>query len=271
MSYGQDTLIYKGFLTVNSSGATYPYELKISQNDKEIEGFSITNQGFKDETTNRIKGYVNKKSLFIQEMSIVETNSEEELDVFCYLELDLRKNNKNLNGTFVGYFNDSLICAQGEAFLIEGKILKKKLKKIEKILSKKDTAELNKIIKTPDILNKKIDIPIVDPLNMTNEDILSISILKPFIFSIWDAKKEDNDTVKILVDNEVILDDFCLKNKKHQINFEFNSKKTFIKIVAKNVGITAPNTVNIEMSSGDQVFLLQGKLKKDEYLQIEIN
>ena len=137
MSFGQDTLIYKGFLIIDSSGEMYPYELQFFQNEEVIRGISITNQGHKDETKNQIKGlyYAKRKSLSIQEMSIVETNSTEELDVFCYLELDLIKTKKKLKGTFMGYFNDSVVCAQGEVFLIEDKILKKKLKKLNKKLS----------------------------------------------------------------------------------------------------------------------------------------
>tara|TARA_S200000501_G_C20783206_1_gene726009 strand:- start:44 stop:910 length:867 start_codon:yes stop_codon:yes gene_type:complete len=271
--YGQDTIVYKGFVIVNSSGATYPYELQFAQNDKEIEGFSITNQGFQDETKNRIKGlyYGNKKSLNIQEMSIIETNSIEELDAFCYLQLDLIKNNKKLNGTFIGYFNDSIVCAQGEVFLMEDKILKKKLKKLNKKLSKIDTVELKKIIENPDIFKKKINMNPIDSLNMIHKDTCSISVTSPFVFSIWDDKKEDGDLVKILVNNEVILDDFMLKNEKHNINFDDNTEKTSIQIIAKNVGDTPPNTVTIEIHSNNQVIPLKGKLKKNEYIQIEIN
>ena len=272
-SYGQDTLVYKGFVVVNSSGAIYPYELQFAHNDKEIDGFSITNQGFQDETKNRIQGlyYSNKKSLIVQEMSIVETNSIEELDMFCYLQLDLIKNNKKLNGTFIGYFNDSIVCAQGEVFLMEDKILKKKLKKLNKKLSKTDTLELKKIIKNPEILKEKININSIDTLTMTNEDTCSISISSPFVFSIWDDKKEDGDIVKILVNNEVILDDFMLKNKKHNITFDDSTQKTSIQIIAKNVGDRPPNTVTIEINADNQVIPLKGKLKKNEYIQIEIN
>ena len=64
MSYAQDTLIYQGFLVTHDTGILYPYKLKISQKNSNIEGFSITNANLNNETTNKIIGsYVKKDKI----------------------------------------------------------------------------------------------------------------------------------------------------------------------------------------------------------------
>jgi len=272
-SFGQDTVIYKGFVSVNSSAAVYPYTLKLYQIDYKVKGISITNEGLKDETINKIEGFYNSKnkSMIIEEKAITQTNSVENLDSFCFLTLDLVKKKKNLKGDFVGYFNDSTICSEGKVLLMEDKIMRKKIKRLNKKLSKIDTVKFKKMVKNPGFLKKNMNFKEINLLKMTHQDSCYISVSEAFIFSVWDEKKEDGDIIKVIVNNEVVLDNFVIKNQKHKINFKKPNQTTKIKVIAKNIGDHPPNTVTMEIKSNNEDFLLKAKLNPSEYVYIEVN
>ena len=266
-AHGQDTIVYKGFLIINNDSEVYPYTLKYSTDDKNVSGFSITNENLIDETKNLIQGFYDKKtkSMLIEELAIVNTNSSESLDNFCFLKLELMKKKNALKGNFTGYFKDSTICAEGEVLLMKEKVLNRKLKKLNNKLAKLDTAKIKAEISKSHLNNK------VNPLKMTHQDIYSMSMEGPFVLSIWDEKKEDGDMISVLVNGVIILDNFVIKNEKHNIKFEKLNKRTSIKIIAKNTGDQPPNSINISLVSSKKNITLKGKLNKSEHLFIELN
>ena len=272
-SYGQDTIVYKGFIIINNDSGVYPYTLKYVNENNDISGVSVTNENLIDNTTNIIKGFYNKKtkSMLLEEQAIINTNSSESLDRFCFLKLELIKKKNALKGDFTGYFNDSTICAEGEVFLVKEKVLNRKLKKLNNKILKLDTDTLKAEISKANLENKFSDKKPVNPLKMTHQDAYAIHIEDSFVLSLWDEKKEDGDMISVLVNDSIILDNFVIKNIKHKIKFEKIKTPTSIKIIAKNTGDQPPNSINMQLVSLKRNVTLKGKLNKSEHLYIEVN
>ena len=73
----QKNFNYTGFIVLDSSGSVYPYTLTFKENKHLIEGFSVTNANFPDETRNKISGFSDKKNkkIDIKELLILETST----------------------------------------------------------------------------------------------------------------------------------------------------------------------------------------------------
>lgn len=244
----QNEYKYSGLISSNELAFTYYIEFKL--NDNNLTGISITEKGNEHETKNKIIGLYNSdsKTYEIQELEILETNSSESTDQFCYLELKLNTiNKKTLEGSFTGYFDNDSICADGKIFLMEEEKLNKIKKKIE----------------------EKIEIQ--EEVLLTSSDTVQLnSKKKNILITIWDSKKIDGDEITLLINNQVILEKYKVLSSKKIIPIKLNKGENNIQIIATDIGEIAPNTIGMEIIIDNVIYPFNTKLSLNESSLIQV-
>ena len=256
ITYSQNTFSYLGTLLL-SNNTPISFSLNLQEQNGIINGYSITNINTPDETKSEISGLYFKKdkSFQLQETQILQTNSEAPLNTFCYINMNLsfkgKFGTKRLEGTFIGNFLDSTQCASGKIILMEKKKLIKKIEKVKKKIDKqasKTLTDTNQIQQTK-VLKDGDDFTI----NWESDKI------KLFI---WDANQEDGDKIQLIINGNIILNNFETKNKRKKIKYRLVDGENTIEIKATNLGTSPPNTSRLE--------LVDSKTKYPIITQIEL-
>jgi len=89
---------------------------------------------------------------------------------------------------------------------------------------------------------------------------------------IWDGSNEDNDIITIYYDNQPILENFVIKNKKTLIELPFSEVESVkLKFSAISTGSEGKNTVNIIFIDDNVISPFVSVLDKNESITIYIN
>jgi len=255
---------YLGTLIL-SNNTTVSFQLELEENNGIINGYSITNINTPDETKSEISGLYFKKdkSFQLQETQILQTNSEAPLNTFCYINMNLsfkgKFGTKRLEGGFTGNFLDSTKCASGKIILLQKNKLEKKIQKIKKKVEKKynDRYQDASLVKRTEILKDGDDFTI-------NWESSKIKLF------IWDANQEDGDKIQLIINGNIILNDFETKNKRKKIRYRLIDGVNTIEIKATNLGTSPPNSSRIELvdSKTKYPIITQLELGKSVIIQI---
>ena len=262
--YSQNTFSYLGTLILTNN-KPISFSLELQEDNGIINGYSITNINTPDETKSEISGLYFKKdkSFQLQETQILQTKSEAALNTFCYINMNLsfkgKFGTKHLEGTFTGNFLDSIECAKGKIILIEKDKLEKKIKKIKNKIERKynkqnqDTSSVRKT----QILKDGEDFTI-------NWESNKVKLF------IWDANIEDGDKIQLIINGNIILDDFETTNHRKNIKYKLVKGENIIEIRATNLGTSPPNTSRIELldSKTKYPIIIQLKLGKTAVIKI---
>ena len=263
-SFAQTDINYSGALILNDN-TPISFKLELIEKQGIVNGFSLTNIGTKDETKSEIIGlyFKSDKSFQLQETKILKTNSEAELNTFCFITMNLSFKglfkSKRLEGTFIGNFLDSTECARGKVILIKEGKLSNKIEKIHKRIEKKF---LHKDHNTNFFQQTKI---------LKNGDDFSIKWeTKNLRLFIWDANQQDGDKIELKINNQVILSDFETKHKRKKIKTKLKKGENIIEIKAINLGKSPPNTSRIELIDNKNKYpiILQLELGKSVIIKI---
>jgi len=260
LSLSQNTFSYLGTLIL-SNNTPISFSLYLQEDNGIVNGYSITNINTTDETKSEISGLYFKKdkSFQIQETQILQTKSESALNTFCYISMNLnfkgKFGTKRLEGTFIGNFLDSIECAKGKIILMERTKLEKKIEKIKKKVERKyqDTS----LVKRTQILKDGDDFTI-------NWESNKVKLF------IWDANMEDGDKIQLIINGNIILDDFETTNKRKKIKYKLVKGENIIEIKATNLGSSPPNTSRIELvdSKTKYPIITQLELEKTAVIRI---
>ena len=263
-SFSQNTFNYLGTLIL-SNNTPISFSLNLQEQNGIINGYSITNINTPDETKSEISGLYFKKDKSFQllETQILQTNSEAPLNTFCYINMNLsfkgKFGTKRLEGTFIGNFLDSTQCASGRIILMEEKKLIKKIEKVKKKINKqasKTLTDTNQIQQTK-ILKDGDDFTI----NWQSDNI------KLFI---WDANQEDGDKIQLIINGNIILNNFETKNKLKRIKYRLVDGENTIEIKATNLGNSPPNTGRMELVDSKTKYPIITQLEPGKSVIIKI-
>ena len=64
---------------------------------------------------------------------------------------------------------------------------------------------------------------------------------------IWDANQEDGDKIQLIINGNIILNNFETKNKRKKIKYRLVDGENIIEIKATNSGTSPPNTSRLEL------------------------
>ena len=188
----------------------------------------------------------------MQETQILSTSSEADLSTFCFIHANLsfkgRLGNKRLEGEFVGLFTNNDTCASGKILLMEKEKLEKKIKKVKKRIEKFEE-------KRGTILQTK-------QLKDGNDFMLNWESDKLTLY-LWDANEEDGDKIQLIINGEIVLNEYETKRKRKKIKYKLKEGNNIIEIKAVNLGTSPPNTSRIE--------LIDSKTKYPVIMQLTLN
>ena len=257
----QKTEKYSGIITLEN-GTPLIFEMEFIQDKGMVNGFSITGKGTPNETKSDISGIFNKntKTYKLKETQVLSTNSEADLNTFCYINMEITElgklSLKRYEGNFTGYFTNGDKCASGKIILMEKEKLEKKVEKIKKKVEKKRKKEKkNREEEEINVMSTKV-------LNDGDNMLIKCYSDKITIY-IWDASQEDGDKISLVVNNKYLLKNFTTKRKRKKIKYKLKKGENIIEITAENLGSAPPNTSRIE--------IVDSKTKYPIITQLELN
>ena len=257
--FSQRTENYSGIITLEN-GTPLMFEMEFIQDKGIVNGFSITGKGTPDETKSDISGIFNKntKTYKLKETQVLSTNSEADLNTFCYIHIEITEvgklSLKRYEGKFTGYFTNGDKCASGKIILMEKEKLEKKVEKIKKKVEKKIEKKKKK--------EEKINVMSTKVLK-DGDDMLIKCYSDKITIYIWDANQEDGDKISLVVNDQYLLKDFTTKRKRKKIKYKLKKGENIIEITAVNLGSNPPNTSRIE--------IVDSKTKYPIITQLELN
>jgi len=237
----QKTEQYSGIITLEN-GTPLMFEMEFIEDKGMVNGFSITGKGTPDETKSDVSGIFNKntKTYKLKETQVLSTNSEADLNTFCYINMEITEKGKlslkRYEGNFTGYFINGDTCASGNIILMEKEKLEKKVEKIKKKIEKKIEKQ------------KKEEINVLSTKILKDGDDMLINCYSDKItIYIWDANQEDGDKITLKINGDIILHDFETKNKRKKLKYQLEDGENIIEITSTNLGASPPNTSRIEL------------------------
>ena len=257
--FSQKTEKYSGIITLEN-GTPIMFEMEFIQDKGIVNGFSITGKGTPDETKSDVSGIFNKntKTYKLKETQVLSTNSEADLNTFCYINMEITElgklSLKRYEGNFTGYFTNGDKCASGKIILMEKEKLEKKVEKIKKKVEKKIEKKKKK--------EEEINVMSTKVLK-DGDDMLIKCYSDKITIYIWDANQEDGDKISLVVNDKYLLKDFTTKRKRKKIKYKLKKGENIIEITAENLGSTPPNTSRIE--------IVDSKTKYPIITQLELN
>lgn len=241
------------------------YRLVFQINNDEISGYMYTDEQGSNETKSIIKGKFNSKtkSIIFTEDRKLFSKSNKKTESLCYLKgvisLDLTPKLSVLKGSFFEETDFGLKCQNGEINLRSPDAYAKfKLQLEEK---KKE------IVVKKENKPKELHIPTFESNKKTiikdDEEIVIFWSSEKIVLSIWDDMKEDGDRITISFNDEKILDNFTLKNKKKEIELKVLNPENKLVFTANNTGYLADNTARVD--------LFDNKLKHQIITKLQVN
>ena len=194
--FSQKTEKYSGIITLEN-GTPIMFEMEFIQDKGIVNGFSITGKGTPDETKSDVSGIFNKntKTYKLKETQVLSTNSEADLNTFCYINMEITElgklSLKRYEGNFTGYFTNGEKCASGKIILMEKEKLEKKVEKIKKKVEKKIEKQKKKEEEKINVMSTKV--------LKDGDDMLINCYSDKITIYIWDANQEDGDKISLIV------------------------------------------------------------------------
>ena len=101
------------------------------------------------------------------------------------------------------------------------------------------------------------------------EKIFKVSSSK-VIIKVWDLNLEDGDRISLYINNENILKDYQLLNKKHKLKASLKDGVNMFILHAENMGKTPPNTAAVSIKDGNKShnLVLKSNMKKALLLRL---
>lgn len=270
--HAQSEQEYLGVIKLNDS-SFISYRLNLVENNNLISGYSITDIGGDHETKSTITGEYNDKTnmLSFKEVGIIYTKSEVSDYDFCYINFEGKSknidSNKNIEGKFIGLYNDGSNCINGEIKLRNIEKIDKKAEKIDKLIQK--SKRVDKTIKSTVSVTQTLDSLKMNILK-PNQNLTMFSASSELKLNIYDAGKVDGDKINIYVNGSIFLRNYIVDKNIKQLTIPLNSKSTFIEVVALNTGTISPNTAKIEIVDQKNNINTLTRLKKGEKTSITI-
>ncbi len=270
--YAQNEQEYLGIIKLNDS-SFISYRLNLLENNNLISGYSITDIGGDHETKSNITGEFNDETniLSFKEVGIIYTKSEVSDYDFCYINFEGKFKNidskKNIEGKFIGLYNDGSNCINGEIKLRNIEKIEKKAEKIDKLIQK--SKRVDKTIKSSVSVTQTLDSLKMNILK-PNQNLTMFSASSELKLNIYDAGKVDGDKINIYVNGSIFLRNYIVDKNIKQLTISLNSKSTLIEVVALNTGTISPNTAKIEIVDQKNNINTLTRLKKGEKTSITI-
>lgn len=225
----------------------YSYHLILKEKSGKWEGYSLLDPGGPLETKTSIIANMisNKRSIAFTERKLIYSKSSEKN--FCYISglIKLQGKKKEVNGFFVGRDEQKNACGSGTLQFLATEQL------IQLLQTKIDTSAKASIITSHN--SEQI---------ITNQDQIQLEV--------WDGGLEDNDSISIRLNNQLIEPGLSISREKKQFNIKLQKGENIISITALNEGTEAPNSARFSIITQEKRHPIVSFLRKGESAQIKI-
>lgn len=249
------------------------YKLVFQENKGVISGYSVTDLNGTHETRNAISGFYNKKEkqFTFKENDILYTKSTFSKNSFCFVnfsgKVNLVNNTSKIEGNFKGLYKNNTKCIDGTVLLIGSDKIYKLVEKVNTKIQKSNKISVPEKQKYD--VNKLLDSLVINKIS-SNENLYVFWESNTFKMDIWDASQEDGDIINLYHNNNLILKNYRIENKKKTINIELTSDKNVFVIESISEGDIAPNTPQLKLYDNKRSFDLQANLKVREKASLTI-
>lgn len=238
-----------------------------------IEGKSITDFSGKHRTESQIKGridYQNNRISYAETKNLATKSSYDKED-FCYIHLTNARfklcNRKSLiKGNFQGKFSNGENCAEGELTMVGSDFFYKRMDKLNRKVSHVEKIDsVTKANMQSAVFKEKLASNLLE-----SDDVIALYVdsTNDVFLELWDEELEDGDKVDVFINQELVLENYEIKNEKKVIKIPFVTSDVSLTVVANNVGNKAPNTVSLILRDKDNSHKIRTHLKKDEQAYI---
>lgn len=243
-----DSILMKGTLSIHK-GSTYRYDLVIGSGKERWVGYSVLDKGGPNETRSSVVVTFNKAkaSMLFAEKTLLY--SKVASSDFCFVGGLLKYEEKKgkAKGMFLGRDQNNKVCGTGTvSFTIPESI---------------------RDLLTPDGLPDTNTVNMV--LTRLNEERFKVKN-STVQLQLWDGGVEDQDSLTILLNDEVVEAAFEITKEKKLLTLPLRKGKNTVKIRALNEGTEAPNSARITVIDGDRKYSLISFLKKGEEAKVTV-
>ena len=268
----QEEYEYIGVIKLSDT-AFISYKLIFNENNKLLQGYSVTDLGGSHETKSFITGYYDADTnvLNFYESGILYTKSEVIQQDFCFIHFEGKLKQLNdrqgIEGNFEGLYDNGESCINGSLQLLNFRKVLKRAKKLDKkidrtlLISKEKRDKVN-LVRDLDSLNMNII--------KKNEALSVFSKTSQVEIQIYDAGQEDGDRISVYVNNVLLLDNYTVAQSKKILQIDLIQKVTNLKVKALNNGSIGSNTVKIDISVDSNIIETITNLEANEQAELII-
>ncbi len=248
----KDPNIYDFFGGKSFGNKTVFFRLVFQIDHTNISGYMYTDEQGSGETKSIIKGQINLKTkrISFNETRKLLSKKNYGFEALCFMtgniQLELNPKISKLQGVFFEETVERKKCQNGTISLISPDAYIKLKEQIEKDNKKVIVEKPKELMK-----EQKVLIPTFDSDKKTtikdDEEIVIYWTSDKINLSIWDDMKEDGDRITIEFNDEVVLDNFELKNKHKEIELKLTKKENILVFTANNTGYLANNTARVDL------------------------
>lgn len=260
-----------GILQVHKKSIAY--RLTFLEQNGNIQGYSITDIGGRDETKTTIVGSYDRKhkTLDFQEREILYTKSTFKEHSFCFVHFSgqarLENSIQKLEGAFSGLYKNKTKCIDGTITLAgRGKMYGVTNKANKKILQPRkihaDSLTSNNILSKVDSL-KTTKLSQQENINLFWQS-------SELLLDIWDNEKQDGDVVNVYQNDTLILSAHEVKTSRKTIKIALKGKVNVFRVLAVNEGSIKPNTTKLALRDETRNVELLAVLRQGESTSITI-
>ncbi len=246
--FSQQDSDFMGVIKLNDT-SYISYKIAFEIHNDSVSGYSITDMGGKHETKSNLLGSYNEdtREFNFYESNIIYTKSPIIEDDFCFVHFKGRvrdiRDVEEIEGEFTGLYTDGQSCLDGAIKMVSIEKIKKKAEKIDK--------KIQKIKRVDEEIKKKVSVAkTIDTLSMNiiaqNENLNILTKDPKVEFIIFDAGKEDDDRIDLVINGKKVLENYTVTKEKKIMTIPLEKQQTKIEVIALNVGSSAPNTVKLE-------------------------
>ncbi len=272
LGFSQQSSEFMGVIKLNDT-SFISYKIAFEVQNDSISGYSITDLGGKHETKSNVIGrYYEKSGEFrFQESGIIYTKSPITENDFCFVHFTGRVKDiydvEEIEGDFTGLYSDGESCLDGDIKMVSIEKIKKKAAKVDR--------KIQKVNRLDDEIKKQVSVAkTIDTLSMniiaSNENLSILTSDEEVELTIFDAGKEDDDRIDLIINGEKLLEDFVVTRKKKIIPVKLQEDQTRIEIIALNEGTSPPNTVKIHFKDSQNYVTTLTNLKAGEKAGISL-
>lgn len=245
------------------------YRLLFQIDNGVISGYAFTDEQGTQETKSIINGTFNTKTntIVFFETKKLFTKSRTTYNNMCFLNgivsLDLNPKISKIKGTYIENTSDGKKCNQGKIEIISMHSYQNLINEIKKETKLKKETKPTKVITNTPTFQSDEKITIKD-----DEEITIFWNSDRFVLDIWDDAKEDEDQITVEFNEDVILKEHILLNKKETLEFELKKGENKLIFTANNTGFIANNTARVDLFDDEIKHQIVTKLKLNKSVTV---